>query len=113
MVDAGDFISRCFVFNAANLANERYFCGRCLLAHGLLQDKPVVQKRNLATKYTYDLTGLSRTDKQAFQTAFATGYNDIQIINDLVKADGQLQAIADRYQFELFTDNILAAFFSL
>ena len=53
-------------------------------------------------------SGLSRKDKQAFQTAFATGYNDIQIINDLVKADAQLQAIADRYQFELFTDNIMA-----
>ncbi|MBC6498267.1 5-bromo-4-chloroindolyl phosphate hydrolysis family protein [Weissella confusa] len=65
--------------------------------------KPIVQSATLPTKYTYDLTGLSRKDKQAFQTAFATGYNDIQIINDLVKADAQLQTIADRYQFELFT----------
>lgn len=79
-----------------------------LARFGLLQDKPIVQSATLPTKYTYDLTGLSRKDKQAFQTAFATGYNDIQIINDLVKADAQLQAIADRYQFELFTDNIMA-----
>lgn len=79
-----------------------------LARFGLLQDKPIVQGATLPTKYTYDLTGLARKDKQAFQTAFATGYNDIQIINDLVKADAQLQTIADRYQFELFTDNIMA-----
>ncbi|MBJ7695429.1 hypothetical protein C6P08_09575 [Weissella confusa] len=79
-----------------------------LVRFGLVQDKPIVQEATLPKKYTYDLTGLSRKDKQAFQTAFATGYEEIQAINAAVKDDGQLETIADKYQFELFTDNIMA-----